>query len=84
MQVYIVIGTKENVYQETVGGEFLPHPDKQIIRVFSSGEHARQFVATSKLAKPTRKGYGDTSYYRGGYYDMEIESHIIDQNLENN
>ena len=77
MQVYIVIGTKENVYQETVGGEFLPHPDKEIVRVFSSGEQARQFVATSKLAKPTRKSYGDTSYYRGGYYDMEIENHII-------
>lgn len=78
MQVYIVIGTKENVYQDTVDGEFLPHPDKEIIRVFSSVEQARQFVDTSKLAKPTRKVYGDTSYYHGGYYDMEIESHIVD------
>ena len=78
MQVYIIIGTKENVYQDTIDGEFLPHPDKEIVRVFSSGEQARQFVANSKLDKPTRKTYGDTSYYRGGYYDMEIENHTID------
>jgi hypothetical protein len=78
MEVFIIIGTKENVYQDIIGGDFTPHPDKEIVRVFSSVDRARQFVANSKLVKPTRKGYGDTSYYRGGYYDMEIESHIID------
>ena len=74
MNIYIVIGTKENVYQDTVGGEFLPHPDKEIVNVFSDFSDATKFVADNKLAKGKRERYGDTCYYRNGYYDMEIES----------
>ena len=74
MTVYVVIGERENVYQDTIGGEFLPHPDKEIVRVFSNDDDARKFVADNKLAKCKRQSYGDTSYYRNGYYDMEIES----------
>lgn len=74
MNVYIVIGERENVYQDEIGGLFLPHPDKEIVKVFSDGESARKFVADSKLTKGKRQPYGDTSYYRNGYYDMEIES----------
>lgn len=74
MNVYVVIGERENVYQDEIGGLFLPHPDKEIVKVFSDGESARKFVADSKLTKGKRQPYGDTSYYRNGYYDMEIES----------
>jgi hypothetical protein len=74
MTVYVVIGEKENVYQDEIGGPFVPHPDKQIVKVFSDGESARKFVADSKLSKGKRQPYGDTSYYRNGYYDLEIES----------
>jgi hypothetical protein len=74
MNVYVVIGERENVYQDEIGGLFLPHPDKEIVKVFSDGESARKFVADSKLAKGKRQPYGDTSYYINGYYDMEIES----------
>jgi hypothetical protein len=31
-------------------------------------------VADNKLSKGKREPYGDTSYYRNGYYDLEIES----------
>lgn len=78
MIIYIVIGTKENVFQDTVGGEFMPHPDKEIVKVFSNVDNAREFVDNSKLAKPFRKTYGDTVYYENGYYDMEIESHSVE------
>lgn len=74
MTVYIIIGTKENVYQDVIGGEFLAHPDKEIVKVFSNGDDAKQFVTDNKLAKGKRDRYGDTSYYRNGYYDLEIES----------
>jgi len=74
MTVYIVIGERENVYQDTIGGEFLPHPDKEIVAVFSDSENAKKFVADNKLSKGKREPYGDTSYYRNGYYDLEIES----------
>lgn len=74
MIVYVVIGEKENVYQDEIGGPFLPHPDKEIVRVFRDGESARKFMADNKLSKGKRQPYGDTVYYRNGYYDMEIES----------
>ena len=74
MTVYIVIGERENVYQDEIDGPFVSHPDKEIVRVFSNGDDARKFVADNKLAKGKRQPYGDTVYYRNGYYDMEIES----------
>lgn len=80
MTIYVVIGTKENVFQDTVGGEFLPHPDKEIVKVFNDGDRAREFVSDCKLKDPTRKPYGDTIYYQYGYYDMEIETHNVEKN----
>jgi hypothetical protein len=74
MTIYIVIGEKENVYQDEIDGPFVSHPDKEIVRVFSNGDDARKFVADSKLSKGKRQPYGDTSYYTNGYYDLEIES----------
>ena len=74
MMVYIVIGEVEGVYQDEIGGPFLPHPRKEIVKVFSDGKSARKFVADSKLVMGKRQPYGDTSYYKNGYYDLEIES----------
>lgn len=74
MTVYIVIGEKENVYQDEIDGPFVSHPDKEIVAVFSDGESARKFVTDNKLTKGKRERYGDTSYYKNGYYDLEIES----------
>ena len=74
MKVYIVIGTKENIYQDEIGGPFVSHPDKEIVKVFSNDNDAIKFVADNKLAKDKRKPYGDTSYYRNGYYGLEIEN----------
>lgn len=77
MRVYIVIGTTESVYQDEIGGPFLPHPDKEIVEVFSNREDAENFVKNSKLKKPERRSYGDTSFYKGGYYELEIEDHEV-------
>ena len=80
MNVYVVLGTKQNVYQDTIGGQFEPHPDKEIVKVFSDENKAKNFVENAKLAKPKKERYGDTSYYRGGYEDMEIETHSVENN----
>jgi hypothetical protein len=74
MTVYIVVGEKENVYQDEIDGPFVSHPDKKIVKVFSDEESARKFVADNKLSKGKREPYGDTSYYHNGYYYLEIES----------
>jgi hypothetical protein len=78
MRVYIVLGTRENVHQDTIGGEFVAHPDKEIVEVFRTQEDAENFVKNSKLKKSKRERYGDTSHYKGGYYEMEIEDHEVE------
>ena len=74
MTAYIVVGEIEGVYQDEICGPFVSHPRKEIVRVFSSRETAENWVRDCKLYKPQKDSYGDTSYYRFGYYDMEIES----------
>ena len=64
--VYIVIATRENVFQDTIGGEFIAHPDKEILKVFNNIDVARKFVSDAKLKKPLKKPYGDTIYYENG------------------
>jgi hypothetical protein len=73
MKVYVVLGTKENVYQDEIGGHFVPHPDKEVVKVFSSQESAENFIRNNKLNRPKKERYGDASYYKGGYCEMEIE-----------
>jgi hypothetical protein len=29
------------------------------------------------LKKPERRSYGDTSFYKGGYYELEVEEHEV-------
>lgn len=77
MRVYIVIGTRENVYQDTIGGQFIAHPDKEIVEAFRTQEDAENFVKNSKLKKPKHERYGDTSFYKGGYCEMEVEDHEV-------
>jgi len=74
MNIYIVIGEKENVYQDEIGGPFTPHPNKEIVSVFSNENDAKNFIKQNKLAKTKKDRYGDTSYYQNGYYSLEIET----------
>jgi hypothetical protein len=77
MTVYIVIGEIEGVYQDEIGGPFVSHPRKEIIKVFANQQAAEYFVDNCKLSKPKKERYGDTSYYKFGYCTMEIESHEV-------
>lgn len=77
MIVYIVIGEKDNVYQDEIDGPFVSHPDKEIVRVFSKQQTAEYFIQECRLSKPKKDRYGDTSYYKFGYCTMEIESHEV-------
>jgi hypothetical protein len=77
MIVYIVIGEVEGVYQDEIGGPFVSHPRKEIVKVFANKQTAEYFVDNCKLPKPIKERYGDTSYYKFGYYSLEIESHEV-------
>jgi len=72
--IYIVLGERECVYQERIGGEFTPHPEKEVVRAFRTEAAAEEFVRKSKLQKPKKERFGDTSHYRGGYCGLEVMS----------
>jgi hypothetical protein len=76
--IFIVIGTKENVYQDKIGENFVEHPSKEIVKVFSKKEEAEKFIANRRLKKPERLSFGDTSYYKGGFLELEYEEHYIE------
>lgn len=78
MNVYVVVGTIENVYQEIIGGPFEAHPKKEIVRIFKDESAAENFVKNSQLKCPRKHSYGDTSYYKGGYYELEVETHEVE------
>ena len=77
MTIYIVMGEIEGVYQDEIGGPFVSHPRKEIVKVFANQQTAEYFVENCKLSKPKKESYGDTSYYRFGYYNMDVESHEV-------
>ena len=74
MTIYIVLGEREGVYQEKIGEPFIAHPQKEVVKAFKSYEKANQFILSQRLSKPKRQRFGDTAYYKGDFYDMEIES----------
>lgn len=79
MKLYIVIGERENVYQDEIGGPFLPHPSKEIVSVFSTLEKAEKFITSNKLKKQKKERFGDTENYKTGHESMEIEEHFLNE-----
>ena len=73
MTIYVILGTRECVSQDKIGEAFVPHPTKEVVTVFTSYEKANQYILAQRLKTPKRKSYSDTSYYKGGFYDMEIQ-----------
>jgi len=73
MFVYIVIGVKENVYQDKIGGPFISHKNKELICGFKTEEECIEYIKNQRLNKPKKQRFGDTSYYKNGYLEMEYE-----------
>lgn len=72
--IYIVLGEREGVYQDKIGEAFITHPYKEVVKAFESYEEANKFILSQRLKKPKKMPHGDTSYYKNGFYDMEIQS----------
>jgi hypothetical protein len=71
--IYIVIGTKENVWQDKIGGDFTEHPITEIVAAFYDEEDAYKEIKRRKLKKQVHQSYGDSYWYKGGYSEMNIE-----------
>jgi hypothetical protein len=74
MTAYIIVGMKENVYQDKIGGPFESHYDKEIVCGFFDLEKAKQYIIDSRLDKPIKKSYSGFQWYKGGYYEMDYET----------
>ena len=77
-KIFIVIGECENVYQDEIGGPFVPHPTKEIVKVFANQIDAEKFVKDNKLKTAKRQSYGDTYYYKTRHLSLEIEEHFVE------
>jgi hypothetical protein len=74
MTAYIIVGMKENVYQDNIGEPIEPNYDKEIVCGFFDLEKAKQYITDSRLDKPIKKSYSGNQYYKGGYYEMDYET----------
>jgi hypothetical protein len=79
MTIYVILGTRECVYQDRIDEAFVPHPTKEVVTAFTSYEKANQFLLTQHLKTPKHQSHGDTSYYKDGFYDMEIQGTELDE-----
>ena len=73
--VYIVMGDTEHIGQEFIGSIFSTSYTREPVAAFDTHEKAAKYVESKELKRPRKGGtYSGTAYYRGGYYDMKIES----------
>ena len=79
MKLFVVIGTRENVYQDQIGGPFLSHPEKEIVAIFKTEEYAKLFISNNKLKKQKKSSYSDTENYKTGHESMNIEEHYLNE-----
>jgi hypothetical protein len=73
-EVYIVTGTTESVEQTRIGGNFEKSYSKECVAAFNTREAAEEFVKSHKLKKPVHFSFSGTRYFRGGFYEMEVET----------
>lgn len=74
---YVVIGTRENVAQKFIGGDFEVSYTKEIVNIFLDKGKAEQFIIDNKLKKPKKQTFAGTQYYKTGHYELELEEHSI-------
>ncbi len=72
MTVYIIIGEKQEVGQEQIGGPFITSSYDEIVEVFDSEEKAIAFIEKNKLKKPKKENFAGTECYKTGHYSLEI------------
>jgi len=78
LQIYVIIGTRENVSQDEIGGPFVPHPTDELITAFCSETRAQEFISSQRLSQKKSRPRSDTAYYKNGYYDMKYESIFVE------
>lgn len=73
-KLYIVMGITEDIGQKVIGGNFESSYDKNPVYAFKSRSAADAFIESQKLKKPqTRRAFQGDAYFKGGFYEMEVE-----------
>lgn len=78
MIVYIIVGERQEVGQEEIGGPFVTSNYDEIVRVFDSEEKATVFIESNRLKKPKKKSFSGIEYYKTGHYSLEIVQCSVD------
>lgn len=74
-EIYVVLGTIEEIGQTYIGGDFEASYSKELVIAFNTRKQAQEYVNGQKLAKPKKDGtYSGVAYYKHGYYDLDIET----------
>lgn len=59
-QLYVVIGIKDNLYQDTVGSSFSKHPSEEHVALFTSEKLAKAWIKKNRINRPKKEFGGET------------------------
>ena len=72
--IYVVVGTTEHIAQDRIGGPFTSQYTQEVVKAFEAFKRAEEYIHQRRLAKPKKEAYAGKMYYKGGYYEMEVQS----------
>lgn len=76
----ILIGIKNSVYQEKIGGQFEDHYEKILLATFDTEKLAREYIKKARLNIPKHERYSTAKIFKNktllsGCEDAEIETY---------
>ena len=77
MNVYVIIGEREELYQELYDEDFRSHITTEIVAIYKSKSDAEFFISKNKLKTPKRESFSGTSNYKTGHKYLKIEEHTV-------
>ena len=76
--MFVIIGTKNEVYQEIIGESFLDHYEDEVVATFDNEKDAKTYIRESKLKTPIRESFSAQITFKKGsllrdYEDARVE-----------
>ena len=74
-----IIGEREEIYQECIGGDFIYEYHEDIIATFDEKDLAEQYIKDSKLKQRKRVNYGSDKVFKSKSLLSDCVSARIEQ-----
>jgi hypothetical protein len=62
--MYVLIGTRNDVYQDKIGEPFEDHYTEEQVALFTSEKEAKEYIEKARLKHPKRQSFGDTITFK--------------------